>query len=75
MSQILRLVILRSDEGVLDVEVPMLAPILTPGTPYDWNYTTVAQAGYNNRVVPYPRGKILGGSTSVSMSLPLSSEI
>ena len=57
-----------SNEGVLASEIPFLAPTLTPNTLYDWNYTTSAQPGLNGRSVPYPRGRILGGSSSVSKS-------
>ncbi|KAH9170729.1 alcohol oxidase [Lactarius sanguifluus] len=32
----------------------------------DWNYTTVPQTGLNNRTIAYPRGKTLGGSTSIN---------
>lgn len=34
--------------------------------PYDWNYTTAAQPGFNGRRVPYPQGKVLGGTSSTS---------
>jgi len=37
--------------------------------PYDWNCTTSPQPGLNGRSVLYPRGKILGGSSSTSKSL------
>ncbi len=37
-------------------------------TPWDWNYTTTAQPGLDNRSYPYPRGRLLGGSSSASMS-------
>lgn len=30
------------------------------GTDYDWKHRTVAQAHLNNRVVPWPRGKVSG---------------
>ena len=41
---------------------------LTPNkdTPWDWNYTTTAQPGLDNRAYPYPRGRLLGGSSSAS---------
>ncbi|RDB27672.1 Pyranose dehydrogenase 3 [Hypsizygus marmoreus] len=55
-----------SNEGVLGSIVPLLGPSLTPNTIYDWNYTTTAQPGYNGRSIPYSRGKLLGGSTSVN---------
>ena len=40
-------------------------------TPYDWNYTVTPQKGLNRRTFPYNRGKILGGSSSVSKSQAL----
>ncbi|KAF5328368.1 hypothetical protein D9619_013247 [Psilocybe cf. subviscida] len=55
-----------SDQGMQNVQIPFLGPTLTPNTPIDWNYTVVPQRGMNNRVYPYPRGKILGGSSSVN---------
>ncbi|KAG2022259.1 aryl-alcohol oxidase [Coprinopsis cinerea AmutBmut pab1-1] len=33
---------------------------------YNWNYTTVPQAGLNNRSIPYLRGHVLGGSSSIN---------
>ncbi|OJT08261.1 Pyranose dehydrogenase [Trametes pubescens] len=33
---------------------------------FDWNYTTVAQGALQNRTIPYPRGHVLGGSTSTN---------
>lgn len=47
-------------------EVPFLAGALTPNSPYDWNYTTVPQIGLQGRSVPYPRGRMLGGTSSTS---------
>jgi choline dehydrogenase len=32
----------------------------------DWRYVTVPQRGLNGRVVPYPRGKVLGGSSTIN---------
>ncbi|KAI0640658.1 GMC oxidoreductase [Trametes meyenii] len=37
-----------------------------PGTPYDWAYTTVQQPNANNRALPWPRGKVLGGSSAMN---------
>ena len=56
------------NEGVLASQIPFLAPTLTPYTLYDWNYTTTTQPGFNGRSIPYPRGRLLGGSSSVSKS-------
>ncbi|KAF9483740.1 alcohol oxidase [Pholiota conissans] len=55
-----------SDAGVIPAEAPFLGPTLTPNTPYDWNYTVTAQTGLNGRSFPYPRGRLLGGSSSAN---------
>ncbi|KAG9218228.1 hypothetical protein CCMSSC00406_0005909 [Pleurotus cornucopiae] len=55
-----------SNEGVLDSEVPFFCPKLSPGTPFDWNFTTTPQAALNNHTVAFPRGFMLGGSTSIN---------
>ncbi|KAH0583235.1 hypothetical protein H2248_011115 [Termitomyces sp. 'cryptogamus'] len=55
-----------SNEGVIASEVPFLAPELTQPSPFDWNYTTIPQPGLGGRPIPYPRGHILGGSSSTN---------
>ncbi|KAJ7049723.1 aryl-alcohol-oxidase from pleurotus Eryingii [Mycena amicta] len=55
-----------SNTGILDLSAPLLCILATPFTAQDWNYTTVPQAALNNRVIPYPRGFVLGGSSSVN---------
>ncbi|KAF7322061.1 Alcohol oxidase [Mycena kentingensis (nom. inval.)] len=55
-----------SDAGILAIEAPLLCGLATPFTAQDWNYTTTPQAGLNNRVIQYPRGFVLGGSSSVN---------
>ncbi|KAF8209499.1 aryl-alcohol oxidase [Mycena galopus ATCC 62051] len=55
-----------SNSDVSDSIIPMLCSALSPNTPYDWNYTTTPQAGFNGRSIGYPRGHMLGGSTSVN---------
>ncbi|XP_006461686.1 hypothetical protein AGABI2DRAFT_185801 [Agaricus bisporus var. bisporus H97] len=55
-----------SPDGDLNTIVPLFCLRATPNTSIDWNYTTVPQAGYNNRAVHYPRGRVLGGSSSVN---------
>ena len=59
----------RSNAGVTASIIPLLCTTLAPDTPYDWNYTTTPQAGLNGRTVPYARGKVLGGSTTISEML------
>ncbi|KAJ7693421.1 alcohol oxidase [Mycena rosella] len=55
-----------SDDNVLNIQMPFFAPRATPGTPQDWNYTTTPQTALNGRSLPYPRGFVLGGSSSVN---------
>ncbi|KAF8058788.1 aryl-alcohol oxidase [Lyophyllum atratum] len=55
-----------SNDGVLTSEIPFLAPELTLPSPFEWNYTTTAQPGLAGRAIPYPRGHILGGSSSTN---------
>ncbi|KAJ7693362.1 alcohol oxidase, partial [Mycena rosella] len=55
-----------SNQDVLDIIVPFYCTKATPNTAQDWNYTTTAQTGLNGRSIPYPRGFVLGGSSSVN---------
>ncbi|KAF7798262.1 hypothetical protein EIP86_009479 [Pleurotus ostreatoroseus] len=55
-----------SNKGVLGVEVPFLAPLNLPNSSVTWNYSTTPQAALNNRILPYSRGRVLGGSSSVN---------
>jgi choline dehydrogenase len=36
------------------------------GSQVDWRYSTVPQPGLNGRIVPYPRGKVVGGSSAIN---------
>lgn len=36
------------------------------GSTVDWRYVTVPQPGLGGRVVPYPRGKVVGGSSTIN---------
>ncbi|KAJ7075178.1 GMC oxidoreductase-domain-containing protein [Mycena belliarum] len=55
-----------SNADVLNIIVPFLANTSVPNTAIDWNYTTTPQTGLNNRVLPYPRGFVLGGTSSIN---------
>ncbi|KAF9562060.1 alcohol oxidase [Agrocybe pediades] len=55
-----------SDQGLTNLQVPFLGPTLTPNTIVDWNYTVTPQPGMNGRSFAYPRGRVLGGSSSVN---------
>jgi choline dehydrogenase-like flavoprotein len=59
-----------SNEGVLNAEIPLLSPTLSPNTPYDWNFTTAPISGFQGRTIPYAQGRILGGSSSISSMFP-----
>ncbi|EIM83224.1 aryl-alcohol oxidase-like protein [Stereum hirsutum FP-91666 SS1] len=52
--------------NIFDAEVPWFCLDMTPNQPWDWNYTVTAQSALDNRTFPYPRGKLLGGSSSVN---------
>ncbi|ESK86158.1 aryl-alcohol oxidase [Moniliophthora roreri MCA 2997] len=53
-----------SNEGALQTQVPFFAVPTNPV--YDFNYTTTPQAGLEGRSIGFPRGFILGGSSSVN---------
>ncbi|KAK0460488.1 alcohol oxidase [Desarmillaria tabescens] len=55
-----------STANVLLSEVPFFCLDITPGTPWDWNFTTTEQPGLNGRSVSFPRGYGLGGSSAVN---------
>ncbi|KAJ6554875.1 alcohol oxidase [Mycena capillaripes] len=56
-----------SDNGTDSTTIsnPLLAGSAI-GTMFDWNYTTISQAGLNGRVIGVPRGFVLGGSSSIN---------
>ncbi|KZT22388.1 GMC oxidoreductase [Neolentinus lepideus HHB14362 ss-1] len=51
---------------VPSIEIPIFASFAAPDTAYDWNYTVVPQEGLDGRSFPYPRGYVLGGSSSIN---------
>ncbi|KAJ7489588.1 aryl-alcohol oxidase-like protein [Mycena latifolia] len=56
-----------SNIGVLDSMVPALVGgLFAPGLPYTWNYVTTPQTAAENRVQLYPRGRLLGGTSSIN---------
>ncbi|KAJ7757048.1 aryl-alcohol oxidase [Mycena metata] len=54
-----------SPEGLLNYTVPFFDIYLRGPGPLDWNYT-VSSVGLNKRVLTFPRGRLLGGSTSIN---------
>ncbi|TFK52656.1 alcohol oxidase [Heliocybe sulcata] len=55
-----------SDFNVTYLSVPGLDLTVTGGSMVDWNYTTVPQEHLANRQVAYPRGYVIGGSSSTN---------
>ena len=39
------------------------------GSEVDWNYKTVVQSGLGGTAIPYPRGKVLGGSSGINVMM------
>jgi choline dehydrogenase len=54
----------KDDYHWIHIPVGYLYCIGNPRT--DWMYQTQAQAGLNQRVLSYPRGRVLGGSSSIN---------
>ncbi|KAG7440523.1 aryl-alcohol-oxidase from pleurotus Eryingii [Guyanagaster necrorhizus] len=55
-----------SPEGQLNHTVPFFSIFLREQSPLDWNYTTVPQVGLDGSALQYPRGRILGGCSSMN---------
>ncbi|KAM0669465.1 hypothetical protein ACQRIU_003027 [Beauveria bassiana] len=51
--------------GILEARVPLLFSKLFHGE-HDWDYSTVEQPGLAYRRMYWPRGKVLGGSTTIN---------
>ena len=46
--------------------VPLLAGVAYWHRPTNWNYLTAPQPGLNQRQIKWPRGKVLGGSSTIN---------
>ncbi|KAJ7618659.1 aryl-alcohol oxidase [Roridomyces roridus] len=56
-----------SNLDVLDSIVPALdGGLFIPGLPYMWNYVTTPQVNAGNSSQPFPRGRMLGGTSSIN---------
>jgi choline dehydrogenase len=62
--------VLLIEAGGADISRPALEdPVLWPsnfGTDVDWAYRTTPQPGAAGRVIEWPRGKVIGGSSSIN---------
>ncbi|CEL58759.1 Glucose oxidase OS=Talaromyces flavus GN=GOX PE=3 SV=1 [Rhizoctonia solani AG-1 IB] len=58
------------------INTPALAGRLQGNSTYDWMFSSVPQSHVNNRSLPMPRGKALGGSSAINlMALDRASKI
>ncbi|KAE8899863.1 Choline dehydrogenase [Phytophthora fragariae] len=51
------------------IEMPAAVPINLADDRYNWSYVTEPQKFLNNRRIGFPRGRVLGGSSSVNAML------
>lgn len=61
--------VLLLEAGSGDPSPAMASPLAWPtlaGTAVDWAYQTVPQAGADGAVIPWPRGRVLGGSSGIN---------
>jgi choline dehydrogenase len=52
-------------DGPAAMSIPTAWPAL-PGSAVDWGDVTAPQPGLDGAAIPYPRGKVLGGSSSIN---------
>lgn len=62
--------VLTLEAGPMDhslwIHVPAGYHKIFNGPKFNWNYETVKEPGLFDRVIPHPRGKVLGGSSSIN---------
>ncbi len=62
--------VLTLEAGPMDHSLWIHAPAgyhkIFNGPKFNWNYETVKEPGLFDRVIPHPRGKVLGGSSSIN---------
>ncbi|KAH9928887.1 aryl-alcohol oxidase-like protein [Fomitopsis serialis] len=56
-----------NNDVLFDDQVPLLDPLIWPDTAISWNYTTTAQTGLEGRSFDYPRGFVLGGTSTINL--------
>ncbi|MDA0239806.1 MAG: choline dehydrogenase [Proteobacteria bacterium] len=49
------------------IKIPIGVGKIIPSGIYNWNYTSAPEPNANDRSVYHPRGKVLGGSSSINM--------
>lgn len=61
--------VLEAGEAVLDEDVNIDIPAHygnSLGTGLDWQFETTSQPGLGGRTLPWPRGKVLGGTSALN---------
>ncbi|KAJ7493611.1 alcohol oxidase [Mycena latifolia] len=60
----------RPDDPVIEIPNSWAAPSVTTGLlgnpTYDWGFVSIPQPGLNGKPVPYPRGRVVGGSSAIN---------
>ncbi|KAI0313068.1 alcohol oxidase [Amylostereum chailletii] len=56
-----------NDEGIEELQIPFTASGVLTNVSLIWNYTTVPQNALGRRSLPYTRGRVLGGSSSINL--------
>lgn len=51
------------------IHIPLGLVYILGNKKYDWKYETQPETNCNNRVIPIPRGKVLGGTSSINGSV------
>ncbi|TDL26771.1 aryl-alcohol oxidase [Rickenella mellea] len=65
-AQVLLLEAGASGRGVLELEVPFFN-LFGPHDPlWTWNSSSIPQSEINDRILEYPRGRVLGGSSAIN---------
>ena len=52
-----------------NINIPGMFTNLYGDDKYDWNFKTIPQPGMADRVIPWPRGRVLGGSSSINFMM------
>lgn len=55
-------------DRAVEISIPAAFPKLF-GSPYDWAFSTTEQPGLNDRRIFFPRGRTLGGSSSINAQI------
>lgn len=64
-----RILVLEAGEHLRDdprVQTPGLMTSLHTNPTYDWGYYTAPEPGLNNRTIRHPRGKLVGGTSTIN---------